>query len=63
VSDTPLPEEDEALLRARRRLLKAGIYSAPFIATFGVFSTPALAGPKSPCGPPPCPPPCAPKKN
>jgi hypothetical protein len=56
------PEEDEALIRARRRLLKAGLYTAPFIATFGVFAPQALAA-KTPCGPPPCPPPCSPKKN
>jgi len=54
-------EEDEALLQARRRLLKLGLYVAPFIATFGAHPRAALAK-KSPCGPPPCLPPCAPKK-
>jgi len=54
------PGQDEAALRARRRLLKAGLYTAPFIATFGVFSR--VAAGVTPCGPPPCLPPCAPKK-
>ncbi|MBX3469392.1 MAG: nucleotidyltransferase family protein [Planctomycetes bacterium] len=69
--DTPHPaatdtESDPAVDRARRRLLKAGAYMAPFVATFGVFvpNAHAQASPCQPCGPN-CvpPPPCAPKSN
>jgi hypothetical protein len=52
--------EDEALVRARRRLLKAGLYAAPFVATFGAF--PRVASAATKCAPPPCLPPCTPKK-
>lgn len=33
--------DDEGFDRARRRLLKAGLYAVPWILTFGVFSSEA----------------------
>jgi hypothetical protein len=64
-NDAP-PADAEAVDRARRLLLKSGLYAAPFIATFGVFAGRAAAQATSPCVPFPfgCPPascvPCAP---
>jgi hypothetical protein len=62
----PRPASDEPVDRARRRLLKAGLYAAPFVATFGVFLESAHATHTgcSPCGPQ-CRPNdnCAPHKN
>lgn len=65
MADACAPDPD--VDRARRRLLRAGLYAAPFVATFGVFVQTAGAQPASncqPCGPNCNPaPPCAPKNN
>lgn len=46
------PEEDEDLDRVRRRLLKLGIYVAPAIMSFGVFTQSAYGATGcAPCGP------------
>lgn len=53
-------QTDEVVDRARRRLLKAGLYAAPFVATFGVFLDGAHA---NHTGCPPCGPQCNPSDN
>jgi hypothetical protein len=57
VVDRARRDEDEAIDRSRRRLLKAGLYVAPFVATFGVFIENAQA---THTGCPPCGPQCQP---
>jgi hypothetical protein len=49
------PDEDHALLVARRHLLKAGLYAAPMISTFTVFLAEAEANHKPKKSKPPKP--------
>ena len=51
-----LPESEESVSEARRRLLKIGVYSAPVIIGTLLFMTPSKAqavscGPTGQCGP------------